>query len=88
MKSIPEILGCFQMVFGISYDIQEILEEYVTGEHRNFIQILQVIEEFLPFCDHPGNLPGRKSYEEMAMIRLGLAKQFLKIPTVTSLRNR
>ena len=38
MKSITEILGGCQMVFGISYDIQEIFEGYVTNEHRTFIQ--------------------------------------------------
>ncbi|MGE4585667.1 MAG: transposase [Sphaerochaeta sp.] len=88
MKSITEILGGCQMVFGISYDIQEIFEGYVTDEHRTFIQMLQVIEEFLPLCDRPDNLPGRKSYDGTAMIRSFLAKQFFKIPTVTSLRNR
>ena len=48
MKSLTEILGDCQMVFGISYDIQEIFEGYVTNEHRTFIQMLQVVEEFLP----------------------------------------
>ena len=88
MKSITEILGGCQMVFGISYDIQEIFEGYVTNEHRTFIQMLQVIEEFLPACDRPGSLLGRKSYDEMAMIRSCLAKHFFNIATVTSLRNR
>ncbi len=47
MKSIAEILGGCQMVFGISFDIQEVFEGYVTAEHRMFIQMLQVIEEFI-----------------------------------------
>jgi transposase len=88
MKSITEILGGCQMVFGISYDIQEIFEGYVTNEHRTFIQLLQVIEEFLPVCERSGNLVGRRSYDETAMIRSCLAKQFFNIATVTSLRNR
>jgi transposase len=88
MKSLTEILGDCQMVFGISYDIQEIFEGYVTNEHRTFIQMLQVIEEFLPVCDRPGSLLGRKSYDEMAMIRSCLARHFFNIATVTSLRNR
>ncbi|NLE15196.1 MAG: DDE transposase, partial [Spirochaetales bacterium] len=37
MKSITEILGGCQMVFGISFDIQEVFEGYVTAEHRTFI---------------------------------------------------
>jgi transposase len=88
MKSIAEILGGCQMVFGISYDIQEVFEGYVTTEHRTFIQMLQVIEEFLPAYDRPGSLLGRKSYDETAMIRSCLAKQFFNIGTVTALRNR
>jgi len=59
MKSITEILGGCQMVFGISYDIQEIFEGYVTNEHRTFIQMLQVIEDFLPAYDRPSSLLGR-----------------------------
>ncbi|WP_041380587.1 transposase [Sphaerochaeta globosa] len=76
------------MVFGISFDIQEVFEGYVTAEHRTFIQMLQVLEEFLPACDGKASLLGRKGYDETAMIRSALAKQFFKIPTVTSLRNR
>ena len=88
MKSIAEILGGCQMVFGISFDIQEVFEGYVTAEHRMFIQMLQVIEEFMPACERKESLLGRKGYDETAMIRSALAKQFFKIPTVTSLRNR
>ncbi len=88
MRSITQILGGCQMLFGISYDIQEVFEGYVTDEHRAFIQMLRVIEEFLPLCDRPGNVVGRKSYDETAMVRSCLAKQFFNIGTVTSLRNR
>jgi len=88
MRSITQILGGCQMVFGISYDIQEVFEAYVTDEHRAFIQMLRVIEEFLPACDRPGSLLGRKSYDETAMVRSCLAKQFFTIGTVTSLRYR
>jgi len=88
MRSITQILGGCQMLFGISYDIQEIFEGYVTDEHRAFIQMLRVIEEFLPLCDRPGNVLGRKAYDETAMIRSCLAKQFFNIATVSSLRNR
>ena len=88
MRSITEILGGCQMVFGISYDIQEIFEGYVTDEHRTFIQMLQVIEEFLPVYDRPGGCAGRKSYDGSAMVRSCLAKHFFRIPTVSSLRNR
>ena len=47
MKSISEILGGCQLVFGLSFDIQQVFEGILTFEHRAFIKILQVIEEFL-----------------------------------------
>ena len=88
MKSIAEILGGCQLVFGLSFDIQQVFEGILTYEHRAFIKILQVIEEFLPAYESKTDQLGRKGYEEISMIRSALAKQFFKIPTVTSLRNR
>jgi hypothetical protein len=60
MQSIIKILSGCQIEFGISYDIQEIFEGYVTDEHRTFIQMLQVVEKFLPAYHRPGSLLGRK----------------------------
>lgn len=88
MKSISEILGGCQLVFGLSFDIQQVFDGILTFEHRAFIKILQVIEEFLPAYESKTDQLGRKGYEEISMIRSALAKQFFKIPTVTSLRNR
>ncbi len=76
------------LVFGLSFDIQQVFEGILTYEHRAFIKILQVIEEFLPAYESKTDQLGRKGYEEISMIRSALAKQFFKIPTVTSLRNR
>lgn len=61
MKSITEIIGGCQMVFGIFYDIHEIFEGLVTNEHRTFIQILQVIKELLPVCERSSSLVGCRS---------------------------
>jgi transposase len=88
MKSISEILGGCQLVFGLSFDIQQVFDGILTFEHRAFMKILQVIEEFLPAYESKTDQLGRKGYEEISMIRSALAKQFFKIPTVTSLRNR
>ena len=48
MKSITEILGGSQMLLGISYEIQDIFEEYLTEEHRSFLAMLRV----LVVCKH------------------------------------
>jgi hypothetical protein len=88
MKSIPGILGIYQRLFGRSYDIQEIFEGSVTGEHRTCIHLLRVIEEFLPIYVRPSRMVGRKAYDHTAMIHSCLAKQFFWIFTVSSLCNR
>jgi hypothetical protein len=36
MKSITEILGGSQMLLGLSYEIQDIVEEYLTEKPRTF----------------------------------------------------
>ncbi len=48
MKSVTEILGGAQILFGISFDLQDIFEEYLTEQHRTFLAMLRVIEEHLP----------------------------------------
>lgn len=68
MRSITQILGGCQMLFGISYDIQEIFESYVTDEHRAFIQMLRVIEESLPLCDCPAMWWVSRRYEKGSII--------------------
>ena len=88
MRSIAEILDGCHLVFGLSFDIQQVFEGILTFEQRAFIKILQVIEEFLPAYESKTGLLGRKGYEEITMIRSALAKQFFRIPTVTSLHNR
>ena len=51
MKSITEILGGSQMLLGISYEIQDIFEEYLTEEHRTFLALLRLLEAHQPqFC--------------------------------------
>jgi hypothetical protein len=45
MKSILEILGGAQILLGLSFDLQECFEEYLTEEYRGFLAILRVVEE-------------------------------------------
>jgi hypothetical protein len=51
MKSVIEILGGAQILFGISFDIQDSFEEYLSEQHRAFLAMLRVIEEDLPRFD-------------------------------------
>jgi hypothetical protein len=39
MKSVIEILG--QILFGISFDIQDSFEEYLSEQHRAFLAMLK-----------------------------------------------
>jgi hypothetical protein len=48
MKSISEILGSCQLLLDISYEIQDVFEGFVTDEHRSFIHVLRVVEDFFP----------------------------------------
>ncbi len=44
MKSITEIPGDSQMLLDISYDIQEVFEDYLTHMHRSFLAMLTVYQ--------------------------------------------
>ena len=73
MKSISEILGSCQLLLDISYEIHDIFEGFVTDEHRTFIHVLRVVEDFFPKTEKVRASVGRKAYEELAMIRSCLA---------------
>lgn len=79
MKSVTEILGGSQMLLDLSYDIQEIFEDYLTDTHRTFILILRVIEDAFPRIEEPQALTGRKAYATRPFIRAFIAKSIFKI---------
>jgi hypothetical protein len=74
--------------FILSFEIQDVFEGFVTKEHKCFIHLLRVLEKFIPKVERPSFTVGRKAYDDLALIRSSLAKQFFKIDTVASLRNR
>ena len=74
--------------FILSFEIQDIFEGFVTEEHKCFIHLLRVLEESIPKVERPSFTVGRKAYDDLALIRSSLAKQFFKLDTVSSLRNR
>lgn len=88
MKTVTEILGGAQTLLPLSFDIQRCFEEYLTDEHRCFISLLRVIEESQPRIAVEAAKTGRPAYENDPIMRAFLARSFLRIPTVTDLRNR
>ena len=48
MKSLTEILGGAQLLIGVSFDIQDTFEEYLSEEQRAFLVLLRLIEEDSP----------------------------------------
>ena len=88
MKSITEILGGAQILFDISFDLQDIFEEYLTEQHRAFLAMLRVIEEHLPILGIRYRGRGRKPYETQPIIRAFLAKSFFTIESTTDLLQR
>jgi len=81
MKTITEILGGSQILLGISYDIQDLFEDFLTDKHRLFLSLLRVIEEVFPPVEEPQAITGRKAYAIIPFIRAFLAKSFFKLET-------
>jgi hypothetical protein len=43
MKTITEIIGGAQGLLNISYNLQDVFEEYLTDEYKTFLHILRVL---------------------------------------------
>jgi IS5 family transposase len=88
MKSIAEILGGAQILLGVTYDLQDSFEEYLSTDHRAFLAMLRVIEEHRPPLERPGTGMGRPAYENVPFFRAFLSMSFFRITTTGALRNR
>jgi len=88
MKTVTEILGGAQILLGISFNLQDSFEEYLTVEHRTFLLMLRLIEEAQPSIAMRRKPRGRIPYDNVPIMRAFLAKHFLRITTVEALRNR
>jgi transposase len=88
MKSITEIIGGAQGLLDISYELQDIFEEYLTDEYKTFLQMLRILEEAQP-CQ-PRNYAGigRRPYQYGPFIRAAYAMRYFRIDTVKSLIQR
>lgn len=88
MKSIAEILGGAQILLGLAYDIQESFEEYLNTDHRAFLAMLRVVEEYLPPVERTGSGMGRPAYENVPFFRAFLGMSFFRITSIEALQNR
>lgn len=88
MKSVADILGGSQRLLDISFDIQEVFEDFLTDQHRLFLSILRVIEESIPPLSESLAITGRKAYPMMPFIRAFLAKSFFKMESNKDLISR
>jgi pantothenate synthetase len=79
MKSLTEILGGSQTLLDISYDIQEVFEDNLTGMHmhRTFLAMLRVIEDLLPIIVEKRAITGRKAFARLFIIRNILEAEML-----------
>jgi len=88
MKSISEILGGAQILLGVAYDPQDSFEEYLNTDHRAFLEMLRVVEEYLPPLERTGTGLGRPAYENVPFFRAFLGMSFFRIASIDALRNR
>ena len=88
MKTVTETLGGAQILMGISFNLQDSFEEYLTAEHRCFLSMLRLMEAAQPSIAMIRKGRGRIPYENEPIMRAFLARHFLRIATVEGLRNR
>jgi len=88
MKTITEILGGAQILMGISFNLQDSFEEYLTEEQRCFLSMLCLIEEALPNIEMIRKNRGRIPFENQPFMRAFFAQRFFRIATAEGLRNR
>jgi transposase len=88
VKNITEILGGAQLLLGVSYDLQDTFEEYLSEEQRAFLVLLRLVEEDCPIRTRVYDGRGRIPYEDQPFFRAALGKSFLQIATTDKLIDR
>jgi transposase len=73
---------------GLSYDLQDSLEEYLNKDHRAFLAMLRVVEGHRPPLERTKSGMGRPTYENEPFFRAFLAQSFFRIASIEALRNR
>jgi transposase len=88
MKTITEIIGGAQGLLNISYDLQDVFEEYLTDEYKTFLHIVRVVEGAQNPLVRRYAGTGRIPYQYQPFVRSILAKCFFKIDTAAQFIHR
>jgi transposase len=88
MKSIAKIIGGAQCLLDISYELQDVFEEYLSDEYKTFLHMLRVIEAAQPPMIRRYAGTGRRPYEYQPFIRSALAKHYFGIERTKQLIQR
>jgi transposase len=88
MKNITEILGGAQLLLDVSFDLQDVFEEYLSEEQRAFLVLLRLIEEDVPMRTRLYGGRGRIPYDDQPFFRAAIGKSFLQIVTTDKLIDR
>jgi transposase len=88
MKTITEIIGGAQGLLDISYNVQDVFEEYLTDEYKTFLHIVRVLEGAREPLMRAYAGTGRIPYQYQPFVRSVLAKCFFKITTTTQFIER
>jgi hypothetical protein len=83
MKTITEIIAGAQGLLNISYNLQNIFEEYLTDEYKPFLHILRVLEDVQRPLARSYVGTRRIPYQYQPFVRSVLAECFFKIDTTT-----
>lgn len=87
MKSITEILCGAQPLFNFDFGNDRIFEEYLNDEHKEFLAILQVIEDCVKIEEKQPRM-GRPPYFNFSFFRAFLAQSFFRLDTTKDLISR
>lgn len=88
MKSVIEILGGAQILLDVSFDLQDIFEEYLSVDHRALLQILRIVEDHLPNYERGYCGRGRRRLPDTPMRRAFVAKALFHIEETGDLITR
>ena len=90
MKSITETIGGAQALLDISFEIQDCFEEQLNDAQKTFLQIIRVIESFIPplILTQTKSWTGRPGYLLRSFLRSMYAKSFFSIEKTSKLIER
>jgi transposase len=88
MKNITEILGGAQLLLDVSFDLQDVFEEYLSEEQRAFLVLLRLVEEDVLIRTRLYGGRGRIPYNDQPFFRAAIGKSFLQMPTTDKLIDR